>query len=289
MNNTLLDIGTPKQYTAKRFSDTLMLFHSNSDIPFAKRAPSDFPIPSLNCQNAETVYETDSFYISRKGNSVFFNTKEKDFYKAVITTFNTENTDDTVDLLKKYITRISSVDPIYASFFSYHSNVTEIINMVAMYCGCLTDINEPDTPSLRIAKSKFTDNAGSSTYLAIALATVCLLYRRLSALRGLNFKLILSDNIPCLGFSAKIISDNISSPSDIPELCALFDIDSKNKLTVYTRLSDSPEESREKLSKLTLILCPQTADPKGILRAAEWKIKMSNAFDMEEIEIPGKF
>jgi len=289
MNNTVLDINVSEQYAAKKFSDTLMLFRGNSDIPFAKRAPADFPIPSLNLQNAQTVYETDSYNISKNSNSVFFTTKEENPYKAVITAFNTENTADKVNLFKDYILRFSSFDLRYLSFRSDYSSLAEAINAVAMYCGCLTDINEPDIPSSPITRTKLTDSSDSGTYLAIALITVCLLYRRLSALRGVNFKLIFSDKIPCLGFSARILSDNISSVSDIPELCVLSDIDDKNKLTVYSRLSDYPAESGEKLSKLTLILSTQTSDPKGILRAPEWKMKIQTGFDAEKTEIPGRF
>ena len=114
------------------------------------------------------------------------------------------------------------------------------------------------------------------------------MYRRISALRGFNFKITFSDGIPCLVFSAKVILGDKNN--DIPECSALLKITGTDDLTFVHKLTELDEDCDSgKLFKLSLAICPQTADPKGILRAPEWKKHTETILSKIDLDVPGRF
>ena len=104
-----------------------------------------------------------------------------------------------------------------------------------------------------------------------------------------NFKLLFEEGAACFAFSARIIAPDISEISDIPGYHALCDLDSSGRVTLYARLSDTGETCNAQRYRLTVILTPQTEDPKGVLRAPEWRARMLERFEEIETEIEGRF
>ncbi len=285
MNNLLLNTPALTEAPTRKFSDTLMLFKDEEDTPFAMRAPLDTAIPTAVKTDAEIVYEDEDFSISKVENIIYCSIKRSGAPRAVISQFDNIKGTDTLKAVKSYFSLIPTIDFSHISMSSAFSTLGKLVNRVADYCGCLTDINAPDL-SDRITAYTYTRG---TPYLAAALPTVCLLYRRLSALRGFNFKLIFPEDLPCLAFSARILGNNIACPADIPEYAALTELDESGGLTVYSRLSEFPDDDGEKIFKFTIILSPQSSDPRGILRAPEWKRKTKDGLHMLDIDIPGRF
>ena len=167
-------------------------------------------------------------------------------------------------------------------------HLNSLIAQTATFCGCLTDIAKPEEDEISLAIYS-TPKGGSNYSAMIALSTVCLLYRRISALRGFNFKLIFNEGIPSLAFSAKILGKGINGIKDLPEYSALADLDSRGGIPVYSRLMKLTDEDGEELYRLTLVLTLQAEDPKGLLRAPQWKERTRKTLDGLEIDIPGRF
>ncbi len=285
MNNLLLNTAAVTESATRRFSDTLMLFRNNEIAPFAMRAPLDTEIPPAEGIDAKIIYESEDFRISKQDNNIYCSINRKDSPHAVISLFDDDNATNAVKAIRSYFSTISSIDLTRISVQNAFRELGRLIDGVADYCGCLTDINDPDI-SEHITGSRSTHG---TPYLAAALPEVCLMYRRLAALRGFNFKLIFPEKLPCLAFSARILGKGISALPDIPEYSALSELDRCGGITVYARLTDLPDDGGEQISKLTVLLTPQAADPRGILKAPDWKQKTKDRLEMLDIDIPGRF
>jgi len=286
MNNLLYKNSSISQITCRRFNDNLMLFQSGERTPFATRATldSDTTLPCVS--DAHIIYQSEFISISRSGRYLFCSLNQSDMPYAVISLFNEKYAVNTIREIEDYVSMAAAVDPLNIYKINYRYELHKMINSVASYCGCLTDINKPDEE--QIFRSAIQSKAGSP-YPALALPAVCLLFRRLAALRGFNFKPIFHDGIPYFAFSARILKHNITSVDDISEYRALKVFEKAGEITLYSRLSDDRTEDSEELAKLTLIMTSQVSDPSGIMRAPEWKKHTLDILDSAEIDIPGRF
>lgn len=285
MNTLLIGSAEKRDIKARQFHDNLFLFRADADKPFAARASLDASLPEKRSEGAETVFESDLFRITKAHRCLYCSVNDPYAPYAAISLFDGNCGTDSETSARRYFSSIMSLDLSGSLKPADSSSVDGLINGIADYCGCLTDLNAPDesifTPTARYAKS--------SPYLAAALPAVCLLYRRLAALRGFNFKLIFPEGLPCLAFSARILSDGISSANDIPEYSALLELDGKGEITVFSKLVPETDDGGDKISRLTLIISAQSSDPISILHATEWKKSLRERLDIAEINIPGRF
>ncbi len=162
----------------------------------------------------------------------------------------------------------------------------DIIFRLAERCGCLTDIyREDDTKPIPIAQGK-----PDSAFIAVSLPIIALMYRRISALRGFNFKITFADGLPCLVFSAKVILPDGDCIDDIPEHFRLCRLSNTDEISYVYRMSEIDEIcDGGRMFKLSLAICPQTVDPRGILRAPEWKRHTESILSKIDLDVPGRF
>ncbi|MBO5702502.1 MAG: hypothetical protein J6S71_08685 [Clostridia bacterium] len=286
--NTILEKATETRAAVKEFKDTLALFYRGSSLPYATRAPLDSLIFPVNDKNAEVVYESNRLQISVSENRIICGFGVSCTHKAVITLQNFEDVKKTAEWIESYF---HEADRKLISGSISNINyipVCEFIAQTADYCGCLTDINLPDENEMMLSGYR-RESIGKSFSAVVALLAICLIFRRLAALRGFNFKLIFNDGLPALAFSAKILGEGIESIKDLPEYPALEDLDSSGGITLYSRLVKLTPEDGEELQRLTMVMTLLDEDPSGILRAPEWKAKQRASLDDVDLDIPGRF
>ena len=281
MNNLLIRRAEKIDVSARQFKDDLFLFRADGDLPFASRAPLDASLPAKRGYG-KIIYESDLFSISKADTHLYCSVNAPDAPYAVISLHEGNTGNDAEASARSYFSSIASLDLSGGLRSEDASSVDSLIRGIADYCGCLTDVNAPDEARF-FPRSRYSK---SSPYLAAALPTVCLLFRRLSALRGFNFKLIFPEGLPCLAFSARILSDDVTSASDIPEYSALLELDG---ITAYSKLIPESEDDGDKISRLTVVISAQSEDPSGVLRATEWKKTLRKRLDLSEIDVPGRF
>ncbi len=286
--NAILEKTSDTRIAIREFNDTLELFYPSSSLPYAMRAPLDSPLSSEHTSNAETLFNSNKLNITAEENRIYCGFGPHCTHRAVITLQNKENVKKTSESIESYF---RTADRILVSDINSSNNylsICELIAKTADYCGCLTDINLPTEYEAMFSKHN-TGGIGNSFSAIVALFAICLTFRRISALRGFNFKLIFSGGQPSLAFSAKILGEGIGSIKDLPEYPALEDLDSNGEVTLYSRLVKLTPEDGEELHRLTLVLSLQAEDPSGVLRAPEWKAKTRASLDELELEIPGRF
>lgn len=271
----------------KEFNDMLALFYPGSPYPYAVRAPLDSPLLSTEADFSKDEFDGDDPNVSVHENQILCCFGISCSHKALITKNNKEQVETTVKAIEDYFRMSERVLSSDLSQYCNHLSLCELIAETADYCGCLTDINLPDNERT-LLMDRTVDNAKSYSTIA-ALGAICLIFRRLSALRGFNFKLISNDGLYSLAFSAKILGEEIESIKDLPEYSALEDLDSNGGVTLYSRLLKLTPEDGKELQRLTLVLTPRAEDPSGILRAPEWKSKTRSSLDELELDIPGRF
>ena len=271
----------------KEFKDTLALFFRGSSLPYATRAPSDSTIIPGN-DRGEVIYESGRLRISVSENRIICSFGVSCTHKAVITIQNSEDVKESANWIESFFRH---ADRILISGNISNINYIPVYKFIAQtadYCGCLTDINLPEDNEM-LLWGHYRESIGKSFSAIVALLAICLIFRRLSALRGFNFKLFFNDGLPALAFSAKILGKGIESIKDLPEYPALEDLDSNGDLTLYSRLTKLTPEDGEELQRLTVILILHDEDPAGILRAPEWKFKQRASLDDLDLDIPGRF
>jgi hypothetical protein len=276
--NTILEKAVEAHSVANEFNHTLAIFTQLSDKPYAIRAPLDFPIPFPDDKDAEVVLEREGLRISARGNRIYCVYG----HRAVITLNNGENIYHAVKGIETYFNDAKKALSSPQSLVP----VCGLVKKTADICGCLTDINLPEDSMIAPTNS---DNKPSNYSLISAIGAICIIYRRLSALRGFNFAFVFNEGIPSLAFSAKILSEGIESIYDLPEYPILEDLDLSGGITIYSRLVKLTPEDGEELQRLTIVLTPWSEDPRGILRAPEWKLHARKSLDMLDLDIPGRF
>ncbi len=281
----------------EKFNDTITFFKEGDDIPFAFRAPNDRFCGQY--ENKKDIFDFDRFRIFQSGSSICCEYRCVPPVTAIISPLydGEDLPNDTEDRIKRYLSSARELDPYLLPRISAARYIENFVSKTADYCGCLTDIQSGSFNE----NLPFSDNAGvnkpNGAFIAVSLPVISLMYRRISALRGFNFRVTLSDSLPCLGFSAKVIlpdSPEMPSPAKIPEYAILSSIADSDGLIISARLTELDDEDGgvlkgERLCRLSILLSPQGLDPRGILRAPEWRAHTKNIIESLDFDIPGKF
>ena len=286
--NTLLDKSPNTAAMSKEFGDTLALFYPGSSLPYAMRAPLDTPIPIIGKGNAEVFNNSNELNISVLNNCIYCGFGVFCSHIAVVTLDNTDDVSKRAEYLESYFREANKILSANINTNCNYLSVCELISKTAEYCGCLTDINLPAENEIPLSIYRYGE-IGKSYSAVVALFTICLIFRRVSALRGFNFKLIFNKDRVSLAFSAKILAEGIESIKDLTEYPALEDLDLNGGVTMYYRLVNLTPEDGEEFLRLTVVLTLQAEDPRGILRAPEWKEKTRALLDDLDLDIPGRF
>lgn len=264
------------------FDDKLLMFSEEEKIPFAYRSA----LPEA------TPYRlTEGKLISRIGHFEIFDTSGgvvckytgKPSVAALIAPLDERGyVADKAEIVVGYLKAAYSLELSVKS----SDQSKALIQRLAERCGCLTDIYREDSESAMPCLSEHAKP--NSAIMALCLPMIALMYRRISALRGFNFKISFADEIPCLAFSAKVILEDKNS--FIPEQSILRQLADNSCTSFAHRLSELEEEcDGGKLFRLSVAICPQTADPSGILRAPRWKAHTDSVLSGIDLDVPGKY
>lgn len=275
-------LAAERKKTTASFDDKLLLFEEGERLPFAYRSPVP-EITPYSFAEARMIERIGEFEISRANKNLICRYIGKPSGFALIAPLDEES-----DIFEKMEVILGYLRAAYSLELSMRciEGFEDIIFRLAERCGCLTDIyREDDRTLLPIAQGK-----PDSAFIAISLPIIALMYRRISALRGYNFKITFADGLPCLVFSAKVILPNGGCIDDIPEHCRLLKLSNTDEVSYVYRMSEIDEECNGgRMFKLSLAICPQTVDPRGILRAPEWKMHTESILSKIDLDVPGRF
>ncbi|MBQ8259119.1 MAG: hypothetical protein IJY97_06095, partial [Clostridia bacterium] len=248
----MLSVAERKKTTAS-FDDKLLLFEEGERLPFAYRSPVP-EITPYSFAEARMIERIGEFEISRAGKDLICRYVGKPSGFALIAPLAEEgDAFDKAEVVLGYLRAAYSLELSMRCIEGFE----DIIFRLAERCGCLTDIyREDDRNRLPIAQGK-----PDSAFIALSLPIIALMYRRISALRGFNFKITFADGLPCLVFSAKVILPDGNYINDIPEHCRLLKLSNTDEVSYVYRMSEIDEECNGgRMFKLSLAICPQTVD-----------------------------
>lgn len=275
-------ISLEKSKTSASFDDKLLLFAEGENLPFAYRSPVP-EIKPYSFTEERMIERIGEFEITRDDKGLICRYIGKPSGIALIAPLGKES-----DIFDKKEIVIGYLRAAYSLELSTRcvERFEDIIFRLAERCGCLTDIyREDDTKPIPIAQGK-----PDSAFIAISLTIIALMYRRISALRGFNFKISFADGLPCLIFSAKVILPENKGIDDIPEHSHLCKFAKGDEISYVYRLSEIAEKyDGGRMFKLSVAICPQTVDPRGILRAPEWKKHTESILSKIDLDVPGRF
>ena len=272
----------------REFKDSFALYDPSSPLPYAWRTPKGEPSPIGKIEPSVIIAETNGVIVSTKDKLVFFNFESGCRHTAVISSESKETAERTADAALDFLNSKEAEYPCVRSATQSYTTVCGIVSRIAEYCGCLTDIKLPEKEAPLFTISA-RENYKNRPAVLLALSAICLIYRRMSALRGFNFKLVYEEGFTCLAFSANIIVTDISEVSDIPGYRGLSDLDSRGSITLYSRMSEATLPDCEGLCRLTVVISAQTEDPSGFLRAPDWKEQTRKKLDLLDFDVPGRF
>lgn len=271
----------------KKFDNELFFYSDNQAKPFAYRSFNtaetailpDMPTAPSSVIGAFSLYsDGDKLYCTYDG-------------AQRITSYISKVNDRTINAIQKYLHKAYSLDPYAISLRAAFDGFEELVCTVSGFCGCLTDVvgDRSDANYYPIYGSSL--KSLSCEQIAISLPIIALMFRHFSALRGFNFKVTFKDSLPCLIFSARALLGDIKEPADIPEYSVLADTLGDNGLVIASRIKrlDEYTESGEPIYRLSLAVCPQSFDPRGILRAPAWRQHVKDLIDDLDIELTGKY
>lgn len=286
--NTLLTKPSETGIIPLEFKDIFALFDSDSSLPYAMRAPLDSAFPNRDTAGDDIVFEQEHITVSKNNELIICSFGSCCRHKAVIKLNDARDAKLTVNHIKAYLLTAEKALLCLDSPRTGYQPIFDLIDKTAKYCGCLTDINLPENDEI----FKYRDISGTKIKdhsCIVALNAICLMFRRLSALRGFNFKMIFEKEAVWFAFSAKIPAEEICDVKDIPECAALEDLDSNGGITVYHKLLKPANSEIDGLGRLTVLFSIQTNDPKGILKAPEWRLRAKQSIDKLDLDIPGRF
>ncbi|MGM9641732.1 MAG: hypothetical protein ACI3XI_00850 [Eubacteriales bacterium] len=273
-----------------RFTNDFLLYCGSDKSPFACRVHSSEDFPCRRGDVGRLFSEFNNFSVYRDTDCVICNYfGHPEFSAAVIGLKDADfDSEETARNILQALAEAYELDPYKVPRRSSYRMYEEFIVKVADFCGCLTEIDR-EVPNDDFPIHHFSRSEKNSAFVAMALPTVALMYRRLSALRGFNFKLTFVEELPCLVFSARIIADGIGDIADIRELAFLRDLEREGGLKVLARLRECDGDEEPALCKLSVAVCPQTTDPRGILHAPAWKKRRDALLESLDLEVRGKF
>lgn len=275
-------LAAERKKTTASFDDKLLLFAEGEKLPFAYRSPVP-EITPYSFTEARMIERIGEFEISRADKNLICRYIGNPSGFALIAPLDEES-----DIFDKMEVILGYLRAAYSLELSMRciDGFEDIILRLAERCGCLTDIyREDDSTRLPIAQGK-----PDSAFIAVSLPIIALMYRRISALRGFNFKITFADGLPCLVFSAKVILPDGGCIDDIPEHCRLCKLSNTDEISYVYRMSEIDEKyDGGQMFKLSIAICPQTVDPRGILRAPEWKMHTESILSKIDLDVPGRF
>ena len=295
MNGILLLDQSKDSAKRSRFCDSLTVKYSANGKIIAQRSPKpDYGYDSRKT-DIELMSESRHYAIYRDGDKIICRLNTSPAIEAVITPEQEAYYyDATVKMIRESAGMLYAVNPYSGNILDIYSSIEEIVSGTADYCGCLTDIsrNEDEMP-IRFERAEEPTDPDSSLIGAV-LVIISLMFRRISALRGFNFRFTLPDGLPCLVFSADVIlEEGETSIDNLPEYNALKSFSFSGEPIIVSRLGEPRGicESRdpENMHRLFLAICPQNQDPRGILRAGEWLKRAKNVIETIDLDIPGRF
>lgn len=285
------EITESKRITARKFDNEFLIFKEDECRPIAHRSPNSEAYGNAESDDVETLFEFDRFHLYGNQKEICCKYRSRPALTSRLSlldntkSFGRQDIDGIVD----YLSAAYNLDPYTIPRISAISAFENLVSRVANFCGCLTDIYREDTNDKDY--NSFPDNKQNGSFIAVSLPIIALMYRRISALRGFNFKISFVDSLPCLGFSAKILIEKEKpKATDIPEYATLCELADSDKLIIAARLIKIAEEdSVDELYRLSVVICPQDIDPRGLLRAPVRLQQTQNIIDKFDFDIPGKY
>ncbi len=270
-------------YLPRLFGNSLFLFADNDRKPFAFRAPSPAEAVGISARDAETVLNINGFEILKVNGCVFCKYTKPPYYMLALKALPGEafDHDKEISFLRRMITAAYELDPYKMPRGSAFDMYADFVSKTARFCGCNTDI-EREISNSEYPLGDYPGAERNSAFIVMAVTAIALMYRRLSALRGFNFKVIFADELPCLAFSARITEN----AEDGTEMRFLNELAGDGGLDIITQISDDKEEG---ISRFSVGISPQTCDPRGILRAPAWRERSRRLLEKIDIEVKGKY
>lgn len=278
----------------KKFDTDLFFFKSDDCKPFAYRS-SDGEHPAISPATPNipmSVIGAFSLYENEGEVYCIYDGARK--IAARISPSGKSNSASAIaKKIEEYWKSAYRLDPYAITARRAFEGFEDLVCTTADFCGCLTDVVRDTEASFHPWYEVSSENVNCE-YIALSLPIVALMFRRISALRGFNFKVALKESLPCLIFSAKALFGEGGAPaalSDIPEYSALCDIFGDDGLIIGGRIKETEEitEGGKSVYKLSLAICPQTFDPRGILRAPAWRTKVKSIIDELDVDLEGKY
>lgn len=258
----------------------MLLFAQEEHIPFAYRSPIA-ETEKYSFSKGKPIDRIGQFELSYSDKQVICRyLGEPSLYAVVEMLENGDDLSAKADTVINYLRNAYSLDLSHADI----KRCEDLTAYIAEKCGCLTDICRDDLRDVLFNNDLKPDSA----VIAIALPIIALMYRRISAKRGFNFKIAFADGLACFIFSARVILQN--DHSDIPEHRVLSSISANDGVALAAKLNYLGEECEGGgLYKLSIAFCPQSIDPRGILRAPEWKKQTESILSRIDIDLDGEF
>lgn len=285
------EITEKKRATARKFENEFLIFKEDENRPFAHRSPNLETCGNRETDESDTLFEFDRFHLYGNEKELCCKYNGNPALSARLLLLDNKKTfgKRDVDVIVNFISAAYNLDPYTLPRVSAISAFEDLISRVADFCGCLTDIYREDIKEN--IYGFLPENKQNGSFIAVSLPIIALMYRRISALRGFNFKVSFVDSFPCLGFSAKILLDRDKpKATDIPEYATLCELADSDKLIIAARLIKLTEEdSPDELYKLSVVICPQDIDPRGLLRAPVRIKKTQSIIDKFDFNIPGRY
>ena len=278
----------------KKLDTDLFFFRNDEGKPFAYRSSGGEHTDVSAITSKDPISSIGAFSLYEKGGEVYCIYDGARKVSAKITpSGKSDSAHASARKIEEYLKDAYRLDPYAISAQTALEGFENLVFTAAELCGCLTDVGRDTETNFHPRYAVSSENVNCE-YIALSLPIIALMFRRISALRGFNFKVTLKDSLPCLIFSAKVLFDDEEAPrepSDISEYSALCDIFGDEGLIIGGRIKESDEitESGKAIYKLSLAVCPQTFDPRGILRAPAWRAKVKNIIDELDVDIEGKY
>jgi hypothetical protein len=278
-----------------KLDNNLCLFKKGENDPFAYRSYNNNKQTFISHQTDRPLFTIGAFSVYEKGSRLYCIYHGASTIIADITPLEAAQSQSVAEQkLEEYLTNAYRLDPYAISARIAFTRFDQLVSEAAEFCGCLTDILHDGSESVSTPSYSMSIKNINCEHIAVSLPIICLMFRRLSALRGFNFKVTVKDDLPCLIFSAKVVFEDEVSPqsvSEIREYSKLTEFLGDDGLIIGARLKklDDDEDPCDAVCRLSIAICPQTVDPRGILRAPVWRQQAKNIIDTIDIDIEGKY